>query len=97
MFVVFQNSKEANFLKVDLHHLHLDESEEVLFLIFEFIRNSLPGTYRSGVFQIEIVTGKGIHSKNGAVLLPYLMSSLKQQGHFICSSTEGRIICNIKH
>ena len=96
MFVIFQNAREENFKKVDLHHLHVDESEELLFLIFNHIRNSYMANNRHTVFQIEIITGKGRHSKNGAVLMPYLTQSLKEQGHKILSAKDGKIVCNIR-
>lgn len=96
VFIIFQNSREIGFRKVDLHHLHVDESEELLFVIFESIRNGYYCSNRQHVFQVEIITGKGKHSKNGAVLLPYLLQSLKEQGHKICSSAEGKILCNVR-
>ena len=95
MAIAFIDSKETCFRKVDLHHLHLDEAEELLFVLFNYVRRSLMNVNKQ-TFQMEIVTGKGLHSKNGAVLMPYLVQSLREQGHKVVSAKEGRILCNIK-
>jgi DNA-nicking Smr family endonuclease len=96
MYIVYKRSKANNFKIVDLHYLYLDEAEEVLFIIFEEVRHNFIQTSKKGYFEIEIITGKGIHSKNGAVLFPKISASLRQQGHQIISSKEGKIRCNVK-
>ena len=95
MAIAFIDSKETGFQKIDLHHLHLDEAEELLFVLFNFVRSSLINVNKQ-TFEMEIVTGKGLHSQNGAVLMPYLVQTLKEQGHKVVSAKEGRIFCNIK-
>jgi DNA-nicking Smr family endonuclease len=96
MYIVYKRAKLTNFASVDLHYLYLDEAEEVLFIILEEIRHSFTQTSRKGHFSIEIITGKGLHSKNGAVLFPKIQASLRQQGHHIVSAKEGKIVCKFK-
>ena len=95
MAIAFLDLKEDGFHKVDMHHLHLDEAEELLFILFNYLRSSPSRTNKQSI-QIEIITGKGLHSKNGAVLMPYLSQSLREQGHKVISAKDGKIVCNFK-
>lgn len=96
MFIVYQNSKERNFSSVDLHFLYKDEAEELLFLLFESVKNSYLANKGKSSFEIEIITGKGKHSRNGAVLMPHLLPILEEQGNKILHRAEGRIVCSIR-
>ncbi len=96
MYIVYKRAKLTNLTSVDLHYLYLDEAEEVLFMIFEEVRHTFTQTSKKGYSTIEIITGKGLHSKNGAVLFPRIQASLRQQGHHVVSAKEGKIVCNFK-
>ena len=91
IFIVYELSRRKDFKIVDLHYLMIDEAEQVLFLIFDEIRN-----YKdSSKFRITIVVGKGNHSANGPVLLPHFQRSLPKSGYKIINVEEGRIVCQI--
>lgn len=95
MFIIFQNAKENDFRTVDLHHLYKDEAEELLFLIIECIKNGHLAN-RKGAFELSIITGRGVHSKNGAVLMPHVVGFLKQQGYVLSLAKEGCVVCNVR-
>lgn len=96
MYVVYEKSKQLDFRSVDLHYLFLDEAEEALYIVINAIKNSLVSTTKKGYFKIEVIVGKGIHSRGAPILFPNIKRWLENNGHRIISAAEGRIIADLK-
>jgi len=48
-------------------------------------------------FRIEIITGKGNHSKNGiAILYPGIMDFLKSEGYKFKTENDSKFFCEVK-
>jgi hypothetical protein len=94
--IVYLKSKQAGFEKVDLHGLYLDEAEEVVMIVLDKLAKMMlsgGGKYRS----IEIITGRGSHSKGDAVLFPKISQYLKSQGHGVVGSRcGGKVTCTVR-
>ena len=95
IFIVYKKAKAKGFKTVDLHYLFLDEAFETLYIIINAIRNLVVEQTKSGHFKLEIITGKGRHSRGDAVLFPKIMDWLKTTEHS-AKGGEGRIYANIK-
>ena len=94
--------RRTDFEKVDLHGLYLEEAEELVMMVLrevkERIRRNL-NSHNSGANgvgkQLEIVTGKGIHSQGKAVLLPKIKEYLEKMGHKV-GVDKGRLLIRVK-
>lgn len=93
IFIVFELSRRCHFKFVDLHSLRLDEAEQVLYLIFAEIKTNQNNSETHGRVKVTVIVGKGNHSLNGPVLLPYFKKNLPFFGCKVLNVEEGRIIC----
>lgn len=99
--IILDLCRRTDFEKVDLHGLYLEEAEEVVMMVLkevrEHIRRSMNVKNSSGHKGkwLEIVTGKGLHSKKGAVLQPKIKDYLLNQGYKI-KPENGRILVHVK-
>lgn len=93
IFVVYELSRRRQFSLVDLHHLILDEADQVVYLIFEEIRKMKREALVNGTVKIGIIVGKGNHSRNGPILLPHFMNMLKRNGYKMFYDNAGKIDC----
>ena len=96
VFIVYQISKQNGFSRVDLHGLSLQESQETVITILDQIMRHLTSS-NAKKFNIEIITGKGLHSQGEAVLHPRIKEFLISQGYQAKSSSDnGKIDVIIK-
>jgi DNA-nicking Smr family endonuclease len=80
--IVLDMCRRTNFEKVDLHGLYLEEAEEVVMMVMQEVRERVRRSTniknsRGGGKNLEIVTGKGLHSKGKAVLFPKIKAYLE--------------------
>lgn len=91
MYITYRLAELTNFKKVDLHGLTLEESQEVVILVIDQILRSLSRS-NSKRYDLEIVTGKGLHSDGDPVLHPRIKEFLQKEGYKPKSSKdEGKI------
>lgn len=88
-YIIFREARENNFESVDLHHLQLDESMDVLRIIIDLLTKRLESSGRS-YCNLDIITGKGLHSKHRAVLYPEVQRLLREEGYKV-SGGDGKI------
>lgn len=79
-----------------MHYLFLDEAEEALYIVINMIRESMVSISKKGYFKLEIIVGKGLHSKGSPVLSPNIKRWVENNGHRIIAAGEGKIIADIK-
>lgn len=96
VYIVYQIASLYNFQKVDLHGLTLQESQEVVITILDQIMRQI--TSRNlRKFNVEIITGKGLHSQGEAVLHPRIKQFLTEQGYLVKpSKDEGKLDVTIR-
>jgi len=89
IYQAFKISKLMNFSKVDLHLMFSDEAIDLLTHIIAVLKE------RGG--EIEIITGRGNHSKKGRpVLFPKICEFLRKQGyHFYEANGNGMIVLKL--
>lgn len=67
----FTNKKH----KIDLHGFRLEEAKDIINDFIDFwIKNK-----DEQKKKLTIITGKGIHSKNGPVIRPYFINRMKER------------------
>ena len=98
--IVLDMCRRTNFEKVDLHGLYLEEAEEVVMMVMQEVRERVRRSTniknsRGGGKNLEIVTGKGLHSKGKAVLFPKIKAYLESQGYKV-KADRGRLMVNVK-
>ncbi len=96
VYIVYQIASLYGFQKVDLHGLTLQESQEVVITILDQIMRQI--TSRNlRKFNVEIITGKGLHSQGEAVLHPRIKQFLVEQGYLVKpSKDEGKLDVTIR-
>lgn len=96
VFVVYQVAALHGFAKVDLHHLTLQEAHEVVITVLDqLMRRLTRGNQKK--FNVEVITGKGLHSQGEAVLHPRIKQFLLEQGYQVKSSKdEGKLDVVVK-
>lgn len=96
VFIVYQIASLYGFTKVDLHHLTLQEAQEVVITVLDQVMRRLT-TGNLKRFQTEIITGKGLHSDGEAVLHPRIKAFLLDQGYQVKpSKDEGKLDVTIR-
>lgn len=96
VFVVYEIARIYGFKRVDLHHLTLQEAQEVVITILDQVMRRLTVDNQKR-FSLEIITGKGLHSQGEAVLHPRIKQFLEEQGYQAKSSQDqGRLDVIIK-
>lgn len=96
VFIVYQIAALYGFTKVDLHHLTLQEAQEVVITVLDQVMRRLT-TGNMKRFSTEIITGKGLHSQGEAVLHPRIKQFLLDQGYQVKpSKDEGKLDVIIK-
>lgn len=97
--IILDLCRRTDFEKVDLHGLYLEEAEEVVMMVLQEVRERVRrgGNRGSGYGgkMLEIVTGKGLHSKGQAVLFPKIRAYLETLGYKV-KADRGRLIVNVK-
>ena len=74
----------------------MDEAEEVVMIILDKLTKLMMAS-ANNFRTIEIVTGRGSHSKGDAVLFPKISQYLKNQGYGVqASSCRGRLTCTVR-
>lgn len=94
MYIAFRAALECKFKKVDLHYLYLEDAIKTLQIIIEYIKEN-SGSLERSIFSLEVVTGKGIHSKHCAVLYPEVQKYLKECGHRVVPG-EGKLAVGVR-
>lgn len=92
-YIVFKRSKDRDFEAIDLHYLFLDEAIQVLYTTIEVVRQRIEKRGQ-GSAQLEVITGKGKHSKEKAVLFPEVLKSLKENGYKVTTG-EGTMLVQL--
>ena len=96
VFIVYQMSRMYNFHKVDLHGLTLQESQEVVITVLDQIMRQITSQNLKR-FNVEIITGKGLHSQGEAILHPRIKEFLIDQGYAVKpSKDDGKLDVTIK-
>lgn len=94
-YIVFRKSQETGFAKIDLHNLFLDEAIQVLYTVIDVIRQRISKRSESAL-MLEVITGKGRHSKNKAILYPEILKSLREN-NFKVTPAEGKLMLLIQY
>ena len=96
VFIVYQIARMYNFQKVDLHGLTLQEAQEAIITVLDQIMRQITSN-NLRKFNVEVITGKGLHSQGEAVLHPRIKQFLAEQGYLVKSSKdEGKLDVTIK-
>lgn len=96
VFIVYKIAQMYGFKRVDLHGLSLQESQEVVITILDQIMRMLT-TSNQKRFDMEVITGKGLHSQGEAVLHPRIKEFLVSQNYLAKSSNDnGKIDVTIR-
>lgn len=97
MFIVYQKCKLTKFQKCDQHGLYLEEAEECIMILLDKITKLLMTTGGKSFWDIEIITGRGTHSKGDPVLFPKISAYLRSQRYDVKPSPDkGRILCTVR-
>lgn len=75
IYIIYWLAELSNFERVDLHGLYLEEAEELMLTLFEYIEHRMRVDGRSR-HQINVITGRGLGSSNGPVLAPKIKKFL---------------------
>ena len=89
IYIAFKAAEETGFKKLDLHYLYLEDALTALQIVIDQIRHQFSHLDRNN-FLLEVVTGKGIHSRHYAVLYPEVQSHLRKQGYRVIPA-EGKM------
>lgn len=96
IYVVYEKSRQREFRVIDLHYLFLDEAEEAIYIVINAIKNAMVSITKKGYFKLEVIVGKGMHSKGMPVLFPNIKRWLENNEHRIIAAGEGKILADIK-